>query len=170
MACNDKCNPKPPKWELPQPIDESLIGSWESEDGYIFITFYENNKCIIKSSYFVEDNEYRWSVNGNKIVLPDFYEHRSGYFAEYTYSLSEDKNLLYVKFIDYSMITGNCNFTFEGTIMPLGGNDVTYKRLEDEFKTAINNSLTATYRKKNYDKLFSLLNPGSNMFYYQTLL
>ena len=140
VACSDNCNRKPPKWEAPQPIDTLLLGSWESVEGNasevkwsILITFYENNKCIIKRSYFTNpDNEYRWSVDGNKIVMPDFYDHRYGHFADYTYSFSEDKNLLYVKFIDYPMITGFCIFTMEGRTMPLGGNAVTYKRLEED--------------------------------------
>jgi hypothetical protein len=131
IACNDdNCNRKPPKWELPQPIDASLLGSWESADGYLFITFYENNKCIIKGSYFANpDNEYRWSVNGNKIVMPDFYERRTGHFADYTYSFNSDKNLLYVELVSYPYLNCN-NFTTEGQRVPFY--EGTYKRLEED--------------------------------------
>jgi len=137
VACKDDCYRKPPKWEALQPIDTLLLGTWVSVESevaevkwYVFITFYEDNKCIIKGSYFTNpEKEYRWSVNGNKIVMPDFYEHRTGHFADYTYSFNSDKNLLYMELVNYSYL--NCNsFTAEGQRVPFY--EGTYKRLEED--------------------------------------
>jgi hypothetical protein len=52
VACNegDSGLPNPPSWEPPQPIDNSLLGSWILANEYdtTIVTFYENNDCVIK--------------------------------------------------------------------------------------------------------------------------
>ena len=59
-SSNDEKNP---------PIETSIIGTWESNDGeYICITFSEGNKYTLKTSHFstngnfiIENNEILWN-------------------------------------------------------------------------------------------------------------
>ena len=142
VGCKDDCNPpKPPKWELPQPIDTLLLGSWELIEGSLFgvgyiqvVTFYENNKYILKitdtTRNTVTEHENYWSVNGDTLVMLDFYDSRTGHFADYKYNFSNDGKLLYVELIDYPFV-GNCDFTLE-LIVPLIITKGTFKKLEVE--------------------------------------
>ena len=131
----------PPKWELPQPIDNLLLGSWEAIGGddnfdalYLsqIITFYENNKFVVRTEIYtweeVYENEYRWSVNGNTLVQPDFFDYRTGRFNDYTYSLSADKKLLYMNLINYPWICKEC--TMEGIRTSLGASKRIFKKME----------------------------------------
>jgi len=144
-GCKDDGCPErtPPKWELPQPIDTLLLGSWKAieVDGYLLgtgwfqnqeVTFYDNNRFVIVYEFDtgIYENEYRWSVNGDTLVMPDFYEYRTGRFEDYTYHLNADENLLYVNLINYPWV-GNCDFTLEGTISAFSGTKVTFKKLEE---------------------------------------
>ena len=127
--------PKPPKWETPQPIDTLLLGSWELIEENIslppvfrtqIITFCENNKYINKttSKGNINELEHHWSVNGDELVMPDFFDLKMGRFAGYTYSFSEDGQQLYVNLIHYPNV-GNAEL-----VAPLGMTKGTYKRLE----------------------------------------
>jgi len=143
-ACGDgDCGPlAPPKWELPQPIDTLLLGSWKAIEGDNFdslymsqiIIFYENNIFSVRTEIYtweeVYESEYRWSVNSDTLVQPDFYEYRSGRFNDYTYSLSADENLLYINLINYPWICKKC--TMEGITTSLGVSKRTFKKLEEK--------------------------------------
>jgi len=139
-GCGDDCSPLPqPKWELPQPIDSLLLGSWEAIEGSLIdmggsqlITFYENNKYSMTLCRFdnVNEYEYHWSVNGDTLVMPDFYDSRTMRFSDYIYSISADGNLLSVKLIYYPFV-GTGPFTAKGTESPFGSKKI-FKRLEVE--------------------------------------
>jgi len=140
-SCSSDCNNlKLPKWELPQPIDTLLLGSWELiEEDYVLssdikriITFYENNKYINKtiSKDQVWASEHHWYVNDDTLVMPDFFDNGTGRFVDYTYNYSVDKKLLCVKLIRYPYI---CKGEFPNMlIVPLGIVQGTFKKLEDE--------------------------------------
>ena len=142
-ACNDKCDvPTPPSWIAPQPIDTLLLGSWEliesdlmlSDVNYTqVITFYENNTWVREANFNgnIIGGEGRWSVKNDTLVMPDFFDRRTGRFNDYTYSLSADGELLSVKLMNYSFIE-NCWHNAKGRVMPFGIYGCgTYKRLED---------------------------------------
>lgn len=128
----------PPKWELPQPIDPLLVGSWISDwelaKGHTIVTFYENNECIIKhqngGGYITE--EFRnWYVEGDTLILPGSYDSRMMRFPAYKYNL-QDEELLNIDLIIYPFV-GCDEFTAEGYFGPLGNmTPITYKKLEVE--------------------------------------
>jgi len=141
VACSDNCTRKPPKWEAPQSIDTLLLGGWKMIEGenlnidlQQIITFYENNKYfskVTRPNGKCTEGEHRWSINGDTLVLPDVFDSRTGRFNDYTYSFNYDRNLLYVKFINYPWV-GDCEFTMEGMVMPFLTNKGTFKKMEDE--------------------------------------
>ena len=128
-----------PKWELPQPMDTLLLGSWEQIEGDVInfggtqiITFYENNKYINKitdKKGTVEEYEYRWSVNGDTLVMPDFCDNRTRRFNDYIYNVSSDGKQLTVELIHYSWV-GKGYFTMEPIIAPFEIDKGTFKKLE----------------------------------------
>ena len=140
-ACSDDDCRKPisPKWEAPQPIDTALLGSWELVEDDNFgslylnqiITFYENNKCIRRIIVAEKENECenRWSVNGDTLVLPDYFDSGTGRFGDYTYSLSADGNFLYLNLINYPFV--GCGVPTDMLIMPLAFVKGTFKKLEE---------------------------------------
>jgi len=148
-SCDDDgdCNYKPPKWELPQPIDTLLLGSWKAIEGDLFdplymsqiITFYENNKFVdfrkitftYQDTAYEYENEHRWSVKADTLLMPDYYDGKTMHFSDYTYSLSDNENLLYVILINYPYVTCG-DFPLDTRIMSLGGTKITFKKLEDE--------------------------------------
>ena len=148
IACKDEDYkaPKPPKWELPQPIDALLLGSWEPIEGnmaYLFdncvVTFYEDNKYVTKTAFVTangknveRETENRWSVNGDTLVFPDAFDGRTGRFTDYTYNLSDDGKLLYLKGANYPWLPLPFGWYHTAIgIHPAGINDGIYKRLEE---------------------------------------
>jgi len=141
-ACGDDCSPLPqPKWELPQPIDSLLLGSWEAIDvdidpyNSLIITFYENNKFIVRTEIYtleeVYEYEYRWSINGDILVMPDFYDYNTGHFFDYKYNLIADGNLLYVELIKYPSKQKHCGvFDLVYRIPPLLISKGIFKKME----------------------------------------